>query len=339
MDRENRSGIFSAYVFYDDEKTKLITCPDSPDTMIDHNGFQIRLRDVCLIGEGFVTHTDVKLQGETDFQKLFVWKAPHGNGIMYLPTDPRLPDPPMVIRGVEITAEQDKSLNDGGYIFLEGMDTKDGSGKFSSHVFMDDERKRLFFNKNDPNEFVKYGVYEMRLRDKRQVEKGLTTRAVIRLSGSELAGARLWKENPEDAGYNVPWDDSRVAKEQREQANKEREQSASSFGPLKQHEQKKQAQDIPCLRPRSRRKGRRSVRESAPAESFTRKKFWTTIIRWCEDIYFMLIPQKNSSRETPYYLHSLDRVDMVIFAIPAQSGWHLYRCPYRQYPEMCLCLP
>ncbi len=56
----------------------------------------------------------------------------------------------------------------------------------------------------------------MRLRDKRQVEKGLMTRAIIRLAGGELAGARLWEDNPEDAEYNVSWDDPRIAKEQRE---------------------------------------------------------------------------------------------------------------------------
>ncbi len=217
MEREDGNGKFSAYVFYDDEKTTPITCPDDPDTMIDHNGFMIRLRDIRLIGEGFVTHTNVKLQGEADFQKLFVWKNPQGNDIMYSPTDPRLPDPPMVIRGVEITAEKEKILRDGGHIFLEGMEKRDGSGEFSSHVFMDDERKKLFFSKANPDEFVKYGAYEMRLRDKRQVEKGLATRAVIRLAGGELAGARLWKENPNDAGYNVSWDDPHIAKEQHEQ--------------------------------------------------------------------------------------------------------------------------
>ncbi len=209
--------------------------------MIDHNGFQIRLRDVCLIGEGFVTHTNIKLQGETHFQKLFVWKNPQGSDIMYSPTDPRLPDPPMVIRGVEITTEQEKTLRDGGHIFLEGMDKRDGNGKFSAYVFMDDERKRVFFSKADPDTFVKYGAYEMRLRDKRQVEKGLTTRAVIRLAGGELAGARIWKENPEDVGYNVSWDDPRVAKEQ--------EKSAPSPEPLKQQELEKQTPDNTLRRP------------------------------------------------------------------------------------------
>jgi hypothetical protein len=221
MDREDGNGKFSAYVFYDDEKTAPITCPDNPDTMIDHNGFHIRLRDVCLIGEGFVTHTDVKLRGEAYFQKLFVWKNPQGNDIMYSPTDPCLPDPQMVIRGVEITVEQEKTLRDGGHIFLEGMDKKDGSGKFASHVFMDDEQKQLFFSKADPDEFVKYGGYEMRLRDKKQVEKGLTTRAIIRLAGGELAVARIWKENPNNAGYNVSWNDPHVANEQREQENQQ----------------------------------------------------------------------------------------------------------------------
>ncbi len=246
---EDENGKFSAYVFYDDEKTTPITCPDNPDTMIDYNGFMIRLRDIRLIGEGFVAHADVKLQGETDIQKLFVWKDPQGNDIMYSPTDPHLPAPPMVIRGVEITAEQENTLHDGGHIFLEGMDKRDGSGKFSSHVFMDDERKQLFFSKADPDTFVKYGGYEMRLRDKRQVEKGLTTRAIIRLGDGELAGARLWKDNPDDAGYNVSWDDPRIAKEQIEQVRKEREQSAPSPELPKLQEQEKQVPDNRLRRP------------------------------------------------------------------------------------------
>jgi hypothetical protein len=74
----------------------------------------------------------------------------------------------------------------------------------------------VFFSKADPEKFVQYGEYEMRLRDKRQVEAGLTTQAIIRLTGGELAGARIWKENSEDEGYNVSWDDPRIAKEQRE---------------------------------------------------------------------------------------------------------------------------
>ena len=107
------------------------------------------------------------------------------------------------------------------------MDKRDGNGKFSSHVFMDDERKRLFSSKADPDTFVKYGGYEMRLRDKRQMEKGLTTRAIIRLAGGELAGARLWKENPEDAGYNVSWDDPRITKEQYEQGKQQHDSTVS----------------------------------------------------------------------------------------------------------------
>ncbi len=91
---------------------------------------------------------------------------------------------------------------------------------FSSHVFLDDEKQRVFYSYENPDEFVEYGGYEMRLRDKRQVEAGFTTQAVIRLSDGELTGARLWKEKPDDTGYNVSWDDPRVAKEQREQAQR-----------------------------------------------------------------------------------------------------------------------
>ncbi len=81
---------------------------------------------------------------------------------------------------------------------------------------------RVRFRQN-PDEFVEYGGYEMRRRDRMQVERGFTTRAVIRLSDGELTGARLWKEKPEDTGYNVSWDDPRVAKEQHEQEKQQQD--------------------------------------------------------------------------------------------------------------------
>ncbi len=138
------------------------------------------------------------------------------------PATPK-PLPPIVIRGVKITAEQEKILHGGGHVWLENMDNKDGSGKFSSHVFLDDERGRVFFSKANPDEFVEYGGYEMRLRDKKQVEFGLPTRAIIRLPGGELAGARLSKENPTDTDYKVLWDDPRLPEDVREKQHQELE--------------------------------------------------------------------------------------------------------------------
>ena len=131
--------------------------------------------------------------------------------------------PPIVIRGVEITAEQEKILHRGGHIRLENMDKKEGSGKFSSHVFLDDERRRVFYCKANPDKFVQFGAYEMRLRDQKQIERGYTTQAIIRLPGGELAGVRLSKENPTDPDYTILWDDPCLPEEVREKQRQELE--------------------------------------------------------------------------------------------------------------------
>ena len=221
MNREDGSGRFSAYVFMDDDKKEVLHCATPPDTMIENNGFALRARDIAVIQQGSVAHAEMKLRGESESRRRFAWYDTKADGIMYSDYDPRLPIPPMVIRGVEITAEQENTLYDGGYIFLKGMERKDGSGKYDGYVFLSDDKNRWFSCKTNPDEFVKFGAYEMRLRDKRQIEQGLPTRAVIRLPGGELAGARLCKEKPEDAGYNVSWDDSHIAKEQREREKRQ----------------------------------------------------------------------------------------------------------------------
>jgi hypothetical protein len=223
MELADGGGKFSAYVFLDNETNAALHCDRNPDTVVEINGYTIRIRDVEVIRHGSVAHAEMKLPDESEPKRRFVWHDKQTGGIMYSFTDPRLPVPPTVIRGVEITAEQEKTLHDGGHIWLEGIDKKDGSGKFSAYVFWSDDKTRVFFSKADPDRFVQYGEYEMRQRDKRQVEAGLTTQAIIRLAGGELTGARIWKENPEDAGYNVSWDDSHIAKEQREQTKRQQD--------------------------------------------------------------------------------------------------------------------
>ncbi len=41
-----------------------------------------------------------------------------------------------------------------------------------------------------------------------------------------MTGVRLWKDKPDDTGYNVSWDDPRVAKEQRERARQAANESS-----------------------------------------------------------------------------------------------------------------
>ena len=115
-------------------------------------------------------------------------------------------------QGVELTDRQNQTLMDGGDIYLENMDKSDGSGKFSSFVFLNDERNRVFFSKEHPDTFVKYGKYEMRLRDKMQVEAGHITRAKVKYWGGGYAQPYLWKTNKSDTDYNESWSDPRLPK-------------------------------------------------------------------------------------------------------------------------------
>ena len=117
-----------------------------------------------------------------------------------------------VVQGVELTDRQNQTLMDGGDIYLENMDKSDGSGKFSSFVFLNDERNRVFFSKEHPDTFVKYGKYEMRLRDKMLVEGGHITRAKVKYWGGGYAQPYLWKTNKSDPDYNESWNDPRLPK-------------------------------------------------------------------------------------------------------------------------------
>jgi hypothetical protein len=91
------------------------------------------------------------------------------------------------IAGVQLTDEQWAALRSGEYIFVEGLGKTDGSGKFSAYLFMNDDKNRILSCTENPDIFVKYGLYEMRLRDKIQVEKGLVTRATVKWWGGGTA--------------------------------------------------------------------------------------------------------------------------------------------------------
>jgi len=117
-----------------------------------------------------------------------------------------------IVRGVELTDEQDQTLMNGGHIYLENMNRQDGKGQFSSYVFLNDEGNRVFFSQKHPDTFIKYGKYEMRLRDKIQVEAGHITRAKVKYYGGGYAQPYLWKTNKSDTEYQESWDDPRLPK-------------------------------------------------------------------------------------------------------------------------------
>lgn len=128
--------------------------------------------------------------------------------------------PNLVVKGVKLTDEQEKTLLDGGYVFLENMTTKDGKTQFSAYAFLNDEKKRVLLTYDNPDEFVKYGKYEMRIRDKILVENGYVTKAKVKWYGiGSYAYPYLWKENKSDAEYKESWDDPRLPKAQKEEQN------------------------------------------------------------------------------------------------------------------------
>lgn len=118
------------------------------------------------------------------------------------------------IGGVRLTAEQFKILKDGSYIYLENMQKKDGT-KLSAYVFFDDKMTRPFFTKQDPESFVKYGKYEIRLMDKMRIEAGCVTHAKVKWYGGGYAYPYLWKVDKSDSDYKESWGSPRISKTQK----------------------------------------------------------------------------------------------------------------------------
>jgi hypothetical protein len=98
------------------------------------------------------------------------------------------------------------------YVFLENMKAKDGKTKFSSYVFLNDEKNKAFASKENPETFVKYGQYEMCIRDRILIEAGYVTKATVKWWRSGYAYPYLWKENKSDAEYRESWGDPRLPK-------------------------------------------------------------------------------------------------------------------------------
>lgn len=116
------------------------------------------------------------------------------------------------IGGVELTPEQWQTLKDGGFIYLENM--KSSSRQImSAYVFTDDKQEKVFISKQQPDSFVKYGKYEMRVQDKILVENGYLTKAKVKWYGmGTFAYPFLWKTDKSDTDYQESWGDPRKPK-------------------------------------------------------------------------------------------------------------------------------
>lgn len=123
------------------------------------------------------------------------------------------------IGGIELTSEQWKNLKEGGHIYLENMNRSDGKGEFSSYIFLNDEKNKAFFSNENPDTFVKYGKYEMRVWDKILIEEGSITKAKVKWYGGGFAYPYLRKEKKTNAEYKESWGDPRVPKEEKKQIN------------------------------------------------------------------------------------------------------------------------
>lgn len=119
----------------------------------------------------------------------------------------------IVVKGVRLSDEQENRLMSGDHIFLQNMTAKDGKTQFSAYAFLNDEKKRVLFSSDNPDEFVKYGKYEMRVRDKILIENGYLTKAKVKWWGMRTyAYPYLWKVNKSDTDYQESWVDPRLPK-------------------------------------------------------------------------------------------------------------------------------
>lgn len=126
----------------------------------------------------------------------------------------------LIVLGVELSAEQEKVLREGGIIFVENMIHPNDSSKFSAYAFANDDKNNISFSNKNPQEFVKYGKYEMRIRDKILIEKGFVTKVRVKWYGGGFAHPYLWKENKSDVEYRENWGDPRLSKAQKKETQK-----------------------------------------------------------------------------------------------------------------------
>lgn len=126
-----------------------------------------------------------------------------------------LPKQNIVVLGVELTDEQQNTLTSGAHTFLENLMSEDGKTKFSAYAFLNDEKNTVYFTSENPDKFIKYGKYEMRLRDKALIEDGQITKATVKWwGGGSYAHPYLWKADKADTEYQESWGDPRLLKEE-----------------------------------------------------------------------------------------------------------------------------
>lgn len=98
---------------------------------------------------------------------------------------------------------------------------KDNSGQFSAYIFLNDEKDKVFFSSKNPDEFIKYGKYEMRVSDQILVENGFIAKAKVKWCGGGFAYPFLWKVNKSDTEYKESWSDPRLPKEEKTEVRKQ----------------------------------------------------------------------------------------------------------------------
>jgi hypothetical protein len=122
-----------------------------------------------------------------------------------------------------VSDEQWEKLQSGGHIYLENMERRDGSGKFSAYVFMDSDTKDMFCCAGHPGKMVECGGITIRLRDKILVEEGYVTKAEMEWSPGIYQTPFVWKD-PASGEIKHSFTDPRLSKKQAEterQAEKE----------------------------------------------------------------------------------------------------------------------
>lgn len=134
-----------------------------------------------------------------------------------------------IIGGVKLTQQQWQILENGGFIYQEKSNNKNNSGTFSSYVFLNDEKDKAFSSKENPHGFVKYGKYEMRIRDKILIEAGYITKAKVKWYGGGFAYPYLWKEKNANAEYQESWVDPRHPKEEKENKQQKQDQNQETI--------------------------------------------------------------------------------------------------------------
>lgn len=116
------------------------------------------------------------------------------------------------IGGIELRNEQLEKLKSGDYIYLQNVTNPQNGKPFSVYVVTDDQFQKAFFFNEPPDAFIKYGKYEMRLMDKKLIEKGFVTKAKVKWYGGGFAYPYLWKNDKLNEGYKESWRDPRETK-------------------------------------------------------------------------------------------------------------------------------